>query len=383
MGNNVSDLMVVLPPGVLSGHAQLADSELTWFQSDREGRGDLAALGSAAEGLSCCLVLSGADALVSSVQLARKQARHIRKVVPFLLEDQLTMPAESQWFAWGERVDDVYPVVAADREGLEQLLQAFSSHNVHVDSIKVDVQLLADQAPARLSLGDHDLLLLAQDQLLSVPAAMTDAALKALSEEETTLSTPEESAGALLWKACQSGNGVELLHSELAPRRQKKTDASPRIPERWQRPALVSAVLFGLVWVIMAAQAWFYQNQADQAREQAVALYEQLFPGDRARRLEAQFRSRLQAGGGGSGEGFLSLLASTGEAIAPLRANGVQPRRIQYDERQNALELELNAPDYETLEQLQSGLREKGLQAEIANFRNQGEVVTARMKVTS
>ena len=380
----MSDLIVVLPPGVLAGQTDLARCELLWRDGQREGRADLQALSEISGDRSCVLVLSAADALLTSVQLARRQARHIRKVVPFLLEDQLTVPAETQWFAWGERDGDQYPVAAVDRDGLEQLLAAFREAGVHVTSVRVDGQLLAAENQARYQLGDHEIVVLDRYRVLSLPQAVVQDSLRAIGVDTAVLPAVRAQSDTLacLDAAVQAGEGAELLHGDLAPKRQKKNQQSARVPDRWRPPALVCGVLLLVGWVITGVQAWVYQQRADDAATQARALYEQLFPGDRALRLEAQFRARLESGAVG-GDGFLALMGPAGEAVAALREQGVQPRRIQYDERQNALELELNAPDYETLEALQQGIRDKGLQAEIANFRNQGKVVTARMKVAS
>ena len=380
----MSDLMVVAPAGVLTGQTELASCELLWRDDAREGRGDLASLASAAGDQPCVLVLSAADALITSVQLARRQARHMRKVVPFLLEDQLTVPADSQWFAWGERVGDQYPVAAVDREELTALLAAFREAGIHLASVRIDGLLLSPDGHGRYRLGDYELLVLEAGRVIALPQAALDDGLKALGVDAQSLpeAIPEDETLARLQRAVDAGRGAELLHGELTPRRKQKDRAAPRVPQQWHRPAVVSLSLLALAWVILAVQAWTYQQRADEAAQQARALYEQLFPGDRAVRLEAQFRARLEGGAAG-GDGFLALIGAAGEAVAAFREQGVQPRRIQYDERQDALELELNAPDYETLELLQQGIRDKGLQAEIANFRNQGEVVTARMKVAS
>ncbi|MGB1221111.1 MAG: GspL/Epsl periplasmic domain-containing protein, partial [Alcanivoracaceae bacterium] len=108
-----------------------------------------------------------------------------------------------------------------------------------------------------------------------------------------------------------------------------------------------------------------------------------LFPGDRATaKLERQFQRRLQmAGGGATDGGFLALMEPVGEAISSVRDKGVSPRSIQYSERDGNLVLELSAPDYEMLQTLQSDIENRGLAAEIANYRNQGKQVTALLKV--
>lgn len=381
----MSDLMVVLPAGLVSGEASLDATTLRWLDGDRQGQGDLQALAEVAGERECELVLSAADALVSSVTLARKQARHIQRVVPFLLEDQLTVPVDTQWFAWGDRDGERYSVVSVDRAGLESVLGKMRDAGLYVSGAFIDGQLLAGQAPCQVADEDRVLLVPAADRVLAVPANMVADTLVALALDEAQIPPLETALLPALQGARASGSGVQLLHGAMAPRRRKQQRKDPVVSSAWRPVLTFSGVALALLWVLMLGQAWQYDRAADDARSQAEALYESLFPGDRAVRLEAQFRQRLgQSGAGGAGgDAFLALLEAAGESVAQWRSKGIEPRRLQFDERQGALELELNAPDYETLETLQASLKERGLEAEIANFRNQGKKVTARMRVTS
>src|SRR5699024_3313139 len=68
------------------------------------------------------LVITSAEALVTDVELSRKQARHLQRVLPFLLEERLLDAPESLWFAAGKGGQGRYPAVVVARESLEALV---------------------------------------------------------------------------------------------------------------------------------------------------------------------------------------------------------------------------------------------------------------------
>ncbi|UWN52260.1 hypothetical protein ASALC70_04504 [Alcanivorax sp. ALC70] len=47
--------------------------------------------------------MTSAEALLTGVTLSRKQARHLQRVLPYLLEEQLLEPPEALWFATARR----------------------------------------------------------------------------------------------------------------------------------------------------------------------------------------------------------------------------------------------------------------------------------------
>ena len=59
----------------------------------------------------------------------------------------------------------------------------------------------------------------------------------------------------------------------------------------------------------------------------------------------------------------------------------VEPKRLQYDQRQNTLLLDVGAKDYSQLESLQNAINEQGAKASIANYRNGAQGVNARIMV--
>ena len=115
---------------------------------------------------------------------------------------------------------------------------------------------------------------------------------------------------------------------------------------------------------------------------QVYQRYEQLFPGDKATSaLNRQFQGRLARLGGGTdggGAAFFPLLAPVAKVLKEMK---VEPKRLQYDQRQNVLLVDVGAKDYAQLEALQNAIRKQGGNASIANYRNGAQGVSARIKV--
>lgn len=376
-------LVLLIPPGLGSGEDVLANRTLTWRFDGEEGVSTLDELAATHPEAEVQLVLSAADVLVSEVTLSRRQARHIQKVLPFLLEEQLIGPADQQWFAHGKRENDHFGVAVIERAALQSLLEGVSATGLRVASAVVDALEVQDQAPIRIAAGEQTLFVL-PDGALSVPASQADDTAAILAADDGAIPDQADGQSLLSLIEAHSAPSVELLHGELKPKRKKERTAAAVVAPQWRSTLVLAASLLLLAWVLVGVQAWTYQRAADEAESRAVALYEKLFPGDRALRLRAQFKQRLdQSAGGGGGGGFTALITSTGEAMAFFRSQGLQPKRLQYDERQGQLLLELTAPSFDALEALQSRIRENGFTVEITNYRNQGEQVTARMEVTS
>ncbi|MCC1498103.1 type II secretion system protein GspL [Alcanivorax sp. 1008] len=373
--------LIWLAAGSLSA-ASADDINVRW----QDGSGEVYA-GTLAEVVRHCgplggrLVLSVCDVLVTDVALNRKQARHLQRVLPWLLEDQLIDAPDKLWFASGKPVAGHYPVVACDRADLQRLQQLCAELGLWVRGVSVDVQLLAALAPALVPVDQQWLVIAENHQGLMIPdedhqAMLSVLGLDSLVEQPLSLAELFQVMAA----AVRAGQHLELLQGELRPVEQR---GGPQLSASWKRVFVLAAASIALVAVMIVAQTWRYSAAADHHWQQAATLYNQLFPGDRAQALlETQFRNRLnQLGGGGQG-GFMALMIPVGESLAGRHNSGLSAKRIQYDERDNALTVDVEASDYDSLEALRGKISEGGLSAEIANYRSQGDTVTARLRVT-
>jgi general secretion pathway protein L len=272
-------------------------------------------------------------------------------------------------------------VLACDLQALNHLLAVCQLAGVKVAGVHVDTQLLASLAPVRIECDGEALLLPSPTQALLLPADQQAASAELLGLAELPLQVT--SRGALFEQMASLAGGsaaIELLQGDMRPAESARGGV---INPDWRRSLLIAAACVVMVAIFSLVQTWRYDQLADQRRAAAEARYNELFPGDRALYLESQFRERLSRLGAGGSAGFLTLMMPVGESLSGHHGGGLSARRIHYDERENALTLDVQASDYDSLEALRGRIAAAGLQAEIANYRSQGDTVTARLRVTS
>ncbi|ASK33839.1 type II secretion system protein GspL [Alloalcanivorax mobilis] len=340
----------------------------------------------AVHGGTVSVVLTSTEALLTGVTLSRKQARHLQRVLPFLLEEQLLEAPESLWFAAGKSDHGRYPVAVVGRAPLEGLLMLCREHQVRPLTLKADADLLQADAPLIIGVDRWGAMILDREQALVADAAQRDALMALRGGEQEPAAeefTHLEDALSLcerLRAALAAGQGVEMLQGPYVQRQNQKTGPSPWAP--WKPVIGLAAAVFVLALVAVWTQQWRYNQAADQSFAEAAKLYQTLFPGDRAtaglrRQFEARL-ARLSSGGGETGGALFALLPAV---ASTLNASEVEPKRLQFDQRDGSLLLDLGAKEYSQLEKLQTALREKGVNATIANYRNGASGVTARVKV--
>lgn len=386
----MSYCVILLPPGT-PARDPIGEAPCAWQLAPGEPprHGSLSGALSAARdaGRAVQLVLSAADAVVSTVALSRRQARHLRRIAPYLLEDKLLDPPEELWFSTGRGRGGKYPVVACREEFVRALVNFLEESDSNVESLQVDAELLVSSAPFRFRYpGQEESLLVLEEEYLVVPESQLEEVSRITGTGEREPEVPEDETALFttLRTGLERSEGTNLLHSELRP-----TGTAPSLAgswwESWRPLAGTAAAVLLVVWAMLLVQQWQYRLAADNAREQAAELYRDLFPGDRLRAgaESRQFQARLNelGRGGGAGSGFLQLLAPLGQSLAGAPQQGVEIRRIHYEERDGVIQLDLGAEDFDRLQQIRQRMLDAGLDAEITEGRSRDDRVTARIRV--
>ena len=373
--------LIYLAPGAFQN--ALADASVLFQESraDSPRQGSLSEALEALSGRAVNLVVTSAEALLTAVTLSRKQARHLQRVLPYLLEEQLLEAPEQLWFAPGKAEHGRYPVAVINRPGLEALIELCREHRVRPQSLKADADLLAPQTPVLITVEGWGALILERDQALVVDEAQREAVLALHGDDELHFTRLEDPATLCdqLQAALAADRGVEMLQGTFSQRQNQASGPSPWQP--WKPVMGLAAAVFFIALAAVWAQQWRYQKAADETFAQAAELYQSLFPGDRATSgLRRQFQARL-ARLGGDGDGGGTLFRVLPAVASTLSQSEVEPKRLQFDQRDGSLLLDLGAKEYNQVEKLQSALNEKGVRATIANYRNGATGVTARVKV--
>tara|TARA_Y100001934_G_scaffold280988_1_gene389251 strand:+ start:1532 stop:2668 length:1137 start_codon:yes stop_codon:yes gene_type:complete len=329
------------------------------------------------QGGNVSVVVSVSCARLTHVNLSRKQARHLQRVLPYLLEEQLLDNPDDLWFVSRKGAGDHYQVAAVRRDLISSLQQWAGEAGTDLTSLQVDADRLQSLLPLTAALGNgQQLLLIDREQGLVIDEDKQEAFAPLLGD---SLDQARQVDLQTLFADMRAGQGQELLTGPYLPRQSRRESA---VLGPWRPVVYLAAAVFLVAVVALWVQQWRYQQAADAALAQAKQRYEQLFPDDRATSaLNRQFQGRLArlgGGGGGSGAAFFPLLEPVAKVLKDMK---VEAKRLQYDQRQNVLLVDVGAKDYAQLEALQNAIKKQGGNASIANYRNGAQGVSARIKV--
>ncbi len=378
-------LYIHLPPNTLMSD-QLESLTVHWYDGQQQGQAALAELlASQPNGCAITLILSVADIHLSKMALTRQQARHLKRVLPFLLEEALLDPVETLRFASGRTADGDYSVAAVAAAPLQQLALFLRDAGGVVESILVDADLLASRAPARLAMDNDEWLLITGAESASVVDSAAYQLWQAANQDDDD--AVELIEGDSIWPALIAGteekHRIELMQREWRLKSTRSGSESTGLWFSWRLTLVAAAVILVGVLVATGVQTWRYQTATEQLKQQTAQLYKQLFPQDRATaKVRAQFRNHLRhLGGKAGGSDFISLMRVAGPVLAKQKAQGTNPKRIQYNQRTGHLMLDIEAPDYEALRTLRDQLQAAHLTADISVAKARGDKVNARIKV--
>lgn len=357
------------------------------------------------------LILSACNYATHWVSLPGVSNRHLARALPYALEeglindlsDYLILPAGSE----GKKVRAY--VIGNDL--IERLLEECELHHLQVRELIPETQLLPQDVPVMLRQG--------QGWAMRIPGIfegwVTDSAmtpvLESLFDEEQAahqvaglqIMAPQLDQAQLLKTTLESSfagvfAGIELLANDGSQLRQQRLQgkltnlltgrfqvrevAEDKPPVWWRGLAAVAAV-----WLVTATLYLFIDNytlkqQSQQVRAEAIALYKNLFPGERIRSLERQIKAKLDGGDNTDGAGFIS---TTGVLARVYAAQGLQKQvqlmSLRFNDRLQELVIEVRAGNLNELQTLRAALEKEGLVAEVASATNDKDGVKGRIKI--
>lgn len=378
----MANTVVYLPETILPG-AHLAAAQAYYLDAEGMQSAALGAVLKAKAGGKVQLVLSVSNATLTKVELNRKQARHLEKVLPFMLEEDLLETPKSLWFSHSKgKQTQHYPVVVCKKTILTDLLEFFAVAEVQLQGVWVDAQLLSSMAPAQIAFEHSILLLPSAHNGLRVAEENRAGMLAALGLTELPEAEPLSAVHLeRLGQNIQQSLGINLLHSDFAP---QATSIGQKLWHHWRPVVYFSAAIVALLCVFTVLQTRAYLQAAAATQQQSAQLYQQYFPGSQPpqllqRQFETQLR-RLQQSQQSASK-FMQLMYPVGEGFSSNGFAALTPQRIQFDERDGHLSLDVNAPEFALVERFSDTLSKEGIAVSIGNSRTESGRVRARLRV--
>lgn len=385
---------------------QLSDSYQ--IESNELLKADLACLAEMAASIGVSLVLSATDVTAAQVEVPNKAQRLLRKAVPYMLEDEVAISVEDLFFAFADKADkNGMQVRAIERDYLENLIEQFSSAEIRLDEILLDIDLIqppedgiklvvsesqclsVDSDNSRWHCHPDDYSWLVQKQITNVedeelPIAMQ---LDIFSEDPVDVFMHQLPVGRFAaeshhvedifeWMLEQNGSAINLLQAEFEPKKENS-----KLKDFVVKVATVAGFVLLTHLIYQGTNIYTLSDKKEQLDKQKITLYKQAFPNTKKiRNPEKSMKIYVNSLGTGSGDSdFLSLLGSTSKQLKDL--SKIYPTNISYDHSRSELRLDVIASDLTVLDQYAESLRANGHQVEKSSETQRGEGYSSRLTV--
>lgn len=396
-----------------------ADDQYQWFVTSAQSvqsqkhEGDAGALAAFCQQQETIrnriLVVPAVDTAMRRLTFSEKEKRHIRKAIPFMLEDELLTEADDIHFVSGKLQADHVDVLAIDRVLLEQWLAGLAEAGVTPSHCVAEYQLLPDAQEAwllfywqgqylvkipdalpvafdamQLDLG----LSLLTDNYAELPAAIVlygndekalEEARQQVPDALKHLLTSETADLPLTWQQqfAERGQDWNLLHGDFAPSREWVAMLKPW---RWAAAALLFA--FILQTGLIAIEGNRYKEQYASLRKQMDTTFRQVVPQGRIvdHRVQLERLLKTLQQGGGQGGTLISRVETIGAVLAKHEVQSLNA--LNYERDEGELRIDLLVADYDQLQKIIDGLKAEAMTVEIQNSNAQGDQLRARLKVT-
>lgn len=363
---------------------------------------------------SAWVILPGSRVNTRELEYSDKEKKHLRNLLPFQLEDSVVGDVEDLHFALGAPADGKVVVAFADKTWLQAAFAELAALGIEVTrcwtaplTLPLSTEAVAGTTNNHWSLGLYDgqvslryastlgfsvaqqharmalqMLLRDQERVDNLPnlhlRAESEADLDMLGEL-----IPAELQGCIAsqtladeWSRDYSNSSIDLCQG----------DFSQRLPiERWWKLWQSVAIFAGICVAVYIGTLMFEIHKIGgenlKIRQQIEAAARAVIPQGRMVDPEKQLNTILkQSQPAGQSASVMALLTLVLPQIA--QEPNVSIKGISYAGDSGELNLNIQAESFKAFESLSENLRKQGLNAETSSFNAQGNVQTARLKVT-
>lgn len=396
--------------GTWQGLIQAADGSLTLLPPDTPD-----ALRAQAPDAECRILAPGARILITRVLIPTRNARALRRALPYALEDQLADDVETLHFVPGARHDDGSLTVAVVAHAdMTAWMDALGVAGIQPGQVVPETALLPVEEDAWILWLEGDGAWLSTGEGMGATMERDNAAFLLRRRLQETLEEERPRRLKVLrhgpvraedddLRALGNPDDMEItfleapstLMEHLASRWPSRPPLnllcgpySPRdsLDHLWRPWRIAAGVLLAWVVIQFVGLGWNVQTlRAEQAalEERMVEVYQQTFPGGRIvdprRQMETALRG-LSSGPDGSGSDLQALLTRAAPALANEEGLSIQGLRYQA----GRLDLDLHLADLQGLDRLKQQLeQEAGWSVDIQSASARDDRVESRILIRS
>ena len=344
------------------------------------------------------LLLSASQVQLKRVPLPTKWNRKLEQALPFMLEEQIACDVDELFIAIGqptmEEEQHCIEVAICNKQWLAGWLNTFNELDIELSTVVPDALLLPEQSENELSmieLGEQWLCKLGQWHISAIEKSWGADYLYALQPSKIVHFSPAHEVPEVAPKEAKESEydlplalfAKQLKHVSFNLR-QGVFATKKKQPQWWRdwRSGLLAAGISVCCFVLVkGTQLVMLQKQADDLKAQAVATYQQAFPGKvvRPHLLKKQIEGELASLGSTQQGGFLEL---TNHLVSVYgEVNDFSIETIRYDKRRNELRIRARASGFQVFGQVKAILEQRGLTIQQGSLNNDGDVVIGEIRL--
>lgn len=328
------------------------------------------------------LVLPVEAVTVCAVHMPQTRPDLLRKALPYAVEEHLIEEAELFHLCIGKALPDGrHSVFAVNKAWLEEWVGLCADNPPH--EIAVDADLLPGEGTRLLCMGNRWLVGIDSETRLAIRAEgwaelskycphPRHAYWESKRPAAGTIESDQQLAQPLAWLAEQK-TSTNLATGPFAREEPRNKQSS------WAYIAWALAATVAILWASNLAQALYLQYQGDRYAQANEEIYRRLFPQDlRIINLRAQFDEHLHQAQSSRKDSFLRVLDVVATAITQER-DRIDIRQLDFKAQSKSLSIQLQAPDFTTLERLKNRLQRQSHSVSMDSASREARGVTASM----
>lgn len=331
------------------------------------------------------LILPGELITTADIDRPSKSLKTSTQAAPYLLEEELSESPDQLFFVPETQTNDTHKLSFSilDKAVLGGYINLLESAGLEPDEVFADRLLLIKNESLHIG---KKVLLASSTGKTSVVSRMSlehpFPSLKTagdyerwLTECHTLLATDSDEVSKELAEfISRPRQGANLRAQEF--RRQQP--AAYR--QLWRSSATSLAACLVLALGYLLGMGWQLHSRADELYQQAETRYRELFPDDqRILNIRTQMQGRLGQNASNTGDMAITMI---GEVADELMQSAYQIQQLRYQSENNSLQIQLQARNLESLNELQSQLAQSpGFSAELlsANANDAGTIASLRI----
>ncbi len=362
------------------------------------------------------LIVPGTKVVTRTLEYSEKEKKHLRSLLPFQLEETVVGDVDRFHFALGPLNKGTTCIAYIEKAWLQQVFAQLAELGIEVIrcwsaplTLPLATEPAEEDAPAedhwtlqvqdRVLLVRHashlgfsvdlpharlalELLLTNRKQVDTLPLidlrGNSEADLDAAADILPTALHAQVASRTLVdpWVLDYAAPGIDLCQGEF----------SQRLPiERWwrywQHVAVFAGICLAIHLGIQGYQIREFRQENLAIRQEMQAVYRRAVPQgaivDPERQLAGLVRELQPSGQGGS------LVRLLSQVMPPLADSGVNLRSVQYTGDAGEINMQLQAQEFNAIQNLASQIEQQGLRAELLGASASGNTHSARLKISA